>query len=158
MFLFLFFSFHDLDLELGLPLFSFWLKNHVIFVVFIPVILLMLNLGHSFSFLAPNRSSSLLTFGVFLTCSFLMLLFPIGSYWFCCSLLMFFFLTHSWCLWCSSPLPAFGCSSPLPTFGAQCVHYYCSFSLSIPSVLCVCSWCSYSLFTPNAPNVPSDYL
>jgi hypothetical protein len=37
-----------------------------------------------------------------------MLLFPIGSWWFCCSLLMLFFPIHSWCMWCSLlvvPLP-----------------------------------------------------
>jgi hypothetical protein len=31
------FVFHDLDLELSLPLFSFWLKNHIVFVVFMPM-------------------------------------------------------------------------------------------------------------------------
>jgi hypothetical protein len=35
MFLFLFFLFHDLYLELGLPLFSFWLENPIILVVFV---------------------------------------------------------------------------------------------------------------------------
>jgi len=40
MFLFLYFLFHDLNLELGLPLFSFWLENLVILVVFMFVTLI----------------------------------------------------------------------------------------------------------------------
>ncbi len=34
-FLFLFFLFHDLDLEFAMPLFLFWLKNLIILVVFV---------------------------------------------------------------------------------------------------------------------------
>ncbi len=42
MFLFLFFLFHDLDLELGMPLLLFWLKNIIVLVVF----MLMTNSYH----------------------------------------------------------------------------------------------------------------
>jgi hypothetical protein len=49
MFLFLFFLFHDLDLELGMLLFSFWLENHVILVVFMHVTLYTFYLETSFS-------------------------------------------------------------------------------------------------------------
>jgi hypothetical protein len=37
MFLFLFFLFHDLNVELGLHLIKFWLENHVVLVVFMLV-------------------------------------------------------------------------------------------------------------------------
>jgi 1-acyl-sn-glycerol-3-phosphate acyltransferase len=37
MFLFLFFLFHNLDLALGLPLFSSWLKNPINLVIFVPL-------------------------------------------------------------------------------------------------------------------------
>jgi hypothetical protein len=40
-FLFLFFLFHNLNLELGLPLFLSWLGNHVNLVVFVFVTLTM---------------------------------------------------------------------------------------------------------------------
>jgi hypothetical protein len=35
MFLFLFFLFHDLNLELGMPLLLFWLENHAVLVMFV---------------------------------------------------------------------------------------------------------------------------
>jgi hypothetical protein len=37
--LLLYFLFHDLDLELSIPLFSFWFKNLVVLVVFVIVTL-----------------------------------------------------------------------------------------------------------------------
>ncbi len=43
MFLFLFFLFHNLNLELCLPLFSFWLENLVDFIVFVPVTAIIKN-------------------------------------------------------------------------------------------------------------------
>jgi hypothetical protein len=49
MFLFMFFLFHDLDLELGMPLFSFWLENLVVLVVFMPLTLYTLYFETSFS-------------------------------------------------------------------------------------------------------------
>jgi hypothetical protein len=48
MFLFLFFLFHDLDLELGMHLFSFWLEDHVVLVVFVHVTLYTSYLKTSF--------------------------------------------------------------------------------------------------------------
>jgi len=60
-----FFLFHDMDLELSLPLFLFLLKNHVVFIVFIPMTFLMLDFGQSFSFFARDCFSSLLVFWCF---------------------------------------------------------------------------------------------
>ncbi len=47
--MFLYFLFHDLDLELGLPLLSFWSENLVVLVVF--VFMTLINLPQTYGLL-----------------------------------------------------------------------------------------------------------
>jgi hypothetical protein len=139
-----------MDLELRFPLFSFWLENHVIFVVFIPITFLMFDLGHSFSFLTLTRSSSLLVLGAPLRCSLVMFIFPIGSWCSCCLLLMFFFHIHSWCLWCSLLVAPFPYSLLVLIVFILNIHFPCSLLVFLVFVLgaffFVRSWCSLCLF------------
>jgi len=47
--MFLYFLFHDLELELGLPLLLFWLENLVVLVVF--VFMTLINLPQTYGLL-----------------------------------------------------------------------------------------------------------
>ncbi len=124
--------------------YGFWTKVALVFVlvrkswvfiVFIPMTLLMFNLGHSFSFLIPGCSSSLLVLGVPLTCSLLMFIFLIGSWYSCCSLLMFFFPTHSWCLWCSLLVVSLPYLLLVPIMFIPNVHFPCLLPVFLVFVL-----------------------